>query len=338
LHPSSRYEVQTKEGVAAGRSQGGTFSNGSGSFRRAQVITAGASGLLGRVEVQTDTSAFSGFNILAVQNGLPTETVLGTAAYQFSAGGFASFTSFLPVTQGQQFALEPIASGLWFSKAPDGYAGGTSAFLNVNTGVTTFSATDDDYDFRTYVDGDLVFGPLALDQSFTAAGNVGGVISAPSGSIRRAQIVTAGVTGWLGRVEVQASAASFSGFNILAVRNGLPTGVVLGTAIYQSSADGFASFISSALVTQGQQFALEPIGVGSWRAGGPGDYAGGFSVVQNPGTDVFTPSDDDFGFRTFIAERLAVPEPATWAMMVMGFGLVGAGLRHRKAAAQPALG
>jgi hypothetical protein len=32
----------------------------------------------------------------------------------------------------------------------------------------------------------------------------------------------------------------------------------------------------------------------------------------------------------------AVPEPATWAMMILGFGLVGAGMRRRRTATQPA--
>ena len=29
---------------------------------------------------------------------------------------------------------------------------------------------------------------------------------------------------------------------------------------------------------------------------------------------------------------VAVPEPATWALMIMGFGLAGAGLRRRRTA------
>ena len=32
----------------------------------------------------------------------------------------------------------------------------------------------------------------------------------------------------------------------------------------------------------------------------------------------------------------AVPEPATWAMMIAGFGLAGAGLRRRRASLIPA--
>ncbi|MBY9061427.1 PEPxxWA-CTERM sorting domain-containing protein [Sphingomonas yunnanensis] len=32
----------------------------------------------------------------------------------------------------------------------------------------------------------------------------------------------------------------------------------------------------------------------------------------------------------------AVPEPSTWAMMVLGFGLAGAAIRRRRAAGAPA--
>jgi len=37
-------------------------------------------------------------------------------------------------------------------------------------------------------------------------------------------------------------------------------------------------------------------------------------------------------FSTFVAPESAVPEPATWAMMIMGFGTAGAMIRRRKAA------
>lgn len=36
------------------------------------------------------------------------------------------------------------------------------------------------------------------------------------------------------------------------------------------------------------------------------------------------------GFAQIISEVDAIPEPATWAMMILGFGLVGASLRRRR--------
>ena len=58
------------------------------------------------------------------------------------------------------------------------------------------------------------------------------------------------------------------------------------------------------------------------------------STVTGTGNDVFS-----FGFQNvpgfFGLDNLsltAVPEPSTWAMMIVGFGLVGAAARRRKSA------
>ena len=42
--------------------------------------------------------------------------------------------------------------------------------------------------------------------------------------------------------------------------------------------------------------------------------------------------DDSTGFRASLTSDGAVPEPATWALMIGGFGLAGAALRRRRAA------
>lgn len=74
-------------------------------------------------------------------------------------------------------------------------------------------------------------------------------------------------------------------------------------------------------------------------AGNQYDYAG---VV--PGTPIYTEARserpyirfraspdgvEDFDWRFTISTISAVPEPATWAMMIAGFGLAGAALRRR---------
>jgi PEP-CTERM motif len=68
--------------------------------------------------------------------------------------------------------------------------------------------------------------------------------------------------------------------------------------------------------------------------------------IYNPGPDPLSGSDDQYGFITFaqtcpgqeeectfsrdvIAAPGGVPEPASWAMMLAGFGLVGAAARRR---------
>lgn len=56
---------------------------------------------------------------------------------------------------------------------------------------------------------------------------------------------------------------------------------------------------------------------------------GGLIVTSPPhsGTLLFI-SDGNLGYQLFSAS--GVPEPATWAMMLMGFGLMGLGLRNRR--------
>lgn len=74
--------------------------------------------------------------------------------------------------------------------------------------------------------------------------------------------------------------------------------------------------------------------------------AGAFIQIYNPGADLNDPGDDQFDSITlaqtcpgqniacaFTREVLAapggVPEPAAWAMMLAGFGLVGSAMRRR---------
>lgn len=67
------------------------------------------------------------------------------------------------------------------------------------------------------------------------------------------------------------------------------------------------------------------------------NYAGGSAYFSNNGS-AYAAIPRDVGFRTYVDEVLApaVPEPATWAMMLLGFGAVGAKMRRRKAIASAA--
>ncbi|WP_309643094.1 FxDxF family PEP-CTERM protein [Phenylobacterium sp.] len=63
------------------------------------------------------------------------------------------------------------------------------------------------------------------------------------------------------------------------------------------------------------------------------------SYAVGPGSYSFTITGDGAagvpaGFGVRLDASSAVPEPATWAMMIAGFGLVGGALRQRKATAQ----
>ena len=58
------------------------------------------------------------------------------------------------------------------------------------------------------------------------------------------------------------------------------------------------------------------------------EYAGGELVYALNGVPDFTYQGDDLSFATYV-DTGAVPEPATWAMMVAGFAMAGFALRRR---------
>ncbi|HEY0651295.1 MAG TPA: PEPxxWA-CTERM sorting domain-containing protein [Phenylobacterium sp.] len=60
----------------------------------------------------------------------------------------------------------------------------------------------------------------------------------------------------------------------------------------------------------------------------PFAYAGGNAFING-----FTVERIDYGFRTYV-DTAAVPEPGTWALAILGFGLAGAALRRSQALAQ----
>ena len=62
-------------------------------------------------------------------------------------------------------------------------------------------------------------------------------------------------------------------------------------------------------------------------------YSGGYFLLSVP-SDVraFTPADFDVipDFVSFSAGTATVPEPASWALLITGFGLTGAAMRRRR--------
>ncbi|MBS0479153.1 MAG: PEP-CTERM sorting domain-containing protein [Proteobacteria bacterium] len=63
------------------------------------------------------------------------------------------------------------------------------------------------------------------------------------------------------------------------------------------------------------------------------DNATGFSKVWLVSASMLTPDrDDGFKLTSITVSTPAVPEPATWAMLIMGFGAIGATLRRRAVA------
>ncbi|QYE33639.1 PEPxxWA-CTERM sorting domain-containing protein (plasmid) [Polymorphobacter megasporae] len=92
-----------------------------------------------------------------------------------------------------------------------------------------------------------------------------------------------------------------------------------------------AGLLGWTLVTQAQVGTdiLPAIG----KATAPGFPVPGATTFNGPlgaGTYSLWLYDGDEGASySFNAVTAAVPEPATWAMMIIGFGVVGLGMRHR---------
>lgn len=76
-------------------------------------------------------------------------------------------------------------------------------------------------------------------------------------------------------------------------------------------------------------------GYANWRANNAGgliNYSGGQAYVFDlPGFPSPFQIGNEFAFRTYVDDLAsAVPEPATWAMMIVGFAGVGAALRRSR--------
>lgn len=110
-------------------------------------------------------------------------------------------------------------------------------------------------------------------------------------------------------------------------------GIHTGTYGYQSSSFGNATF---ALNANTLGFQLNNIASGF----GPTDFTVWF-IADNAGTATFSFLDlgnDNVGIVIDNLVLAAVPEPSTWAMLILGFGVIGAAARRRRAAGNPALG
>lgn len=57
--------------------------------------------------------------------------------------------------------------------------------------------------------------------------------------------------------------------------------------------------------------------------------AGSFGTVGTHSSQIF--GDEQFATLSVVNSSPSVPEPATWAMMIIGFGAVGGAMRRRKA-------
>lgn len=150
------------------------------------------------------------------------------------------------------------------------------------------------------------------------------------------------------RVEVfkggnPTAAGAFSSANLLGLvsrpfTTPQPPGVAYAMSFDFTSADIFAeagdkltfrmSVDPCATPTCVRRFTTYPNGSGGQTTNG---YAGG-GLFTKQGFGGITALNSDANFRTFMAP---VPEPSTWATLIVGLGAAGSVLRRRRAASRP---
>jgi PEP-CTERM motif len=187
-------------------------------------------------------------------------------------------------------------------------------------------------------------------------------VRAPSpANVFAGQSVTAGLAGRLSAIELQGLVAAqpdtVFGFTLFTgdiAAGGIPIGFITGLTPLAGSLQNTRLDVSvfGLDVTPGQIFSFS-IGIvsGPPNANGrliignfaglvpPGpptiqnfnNYAGGVRSAGVIGS-LFVPQlNGDLAFRTFVDTGVTgVPEPQSWAMMILGFGLVGGAMRRRR--------
>lgn len=172
------------------------------------------------------------------------------------------------------------------------------------------------------------------------------------------QTVTAGKTGTLSAIELQRISTSVSNgfFQLSLFNNDLAAGGALVGSVTTptvAGANGYVFDVSSLnyAVTAGQLFSFSigflgnipgqtaAVTIGTFAgASFPSPppilnynlYAGGQRYLSvNGGNYVFQPNGD-VTFRTYVTQAAAVPEPATWGLLIIGFGAIGLTLRARR--------
>ena len=125
----------------------------------------------------------------------------------------------------------------------------------------------------------------------------------------------------------------------IAPRTTFTTGLDLAAGTYYLVMDGPVGFNGAGYFLTGDD-TVTP----SLSATGGFSYGGVFTATTRGGVPLpaFAPAgafearQDDAQYGFFISGDLtapAVPEPSSWAMMIVGFGIVGAGVRRRRAVA-----
>lgn len=208
------------------------------------------------------------------------------------------------------------------------------------------------------IDQDAFIAPPGGQPSFGWVGSGTGSRLAPGATVPTrtilGQTVTAGQSGILTGIELQfvtvaeglqlrlyngdppANGGAFGGIYFSGTRSGL-NGVSFDLSNYGYVVQPGQRFSFDLLFDIGPN-ATTLIGIGTFEGAVPPapppitnyvNYGGGTAFNYRDQILVAIPFARDIAFRTFVnTAASAVPEPATWAMMLVGFGMVGVTIRR----------
>ena len=137
------------------------------------------------------------------------------------------------------------------------------------------------------------------------------------------------VSGYAGTSELIWEAANNGGYT-LGVPDTVNAGDLFWRQIVGVGFDGTTGISSGGYVLRtladwGDLLGGTVLGIGVGNGGCPGNCSNFSAFADN-----LTLNTDQATFSYDFQAAAAVPEPATWAMMIMGFGLVGASMRRRQ--------
>jgi PEP-CTERM motif len=207
------------------------------------------------------------------------------------------------------------------------------------------------------IDQDAFIAPPGGQPSFGWVGLTTGSRLPPSATVPTrtivGQTVTAGLSGTLTSIELQYS-PTLEGLQLRLYDGEPPTINGLGGVYFSGTRVG-ASGLSFDLsgygyaVQPGKRFSFDLlfqmgpnatafIGIGTFEGATPPapppiinyvNYSGGTAFNYRDDIPFALPLSRDIAFRTTVdVAAPAVPEPATWGMMLIGFGVVGASMRR----------
>jgi hypothetical protein len=172
-----------------------------------------------------------------------------------------------------------------------------------------------------------------------------------NGSVARAAFPSAGEIAFEAGSGAGTVSFVLTGYNTVDGRDGIDGGVdysdlftvTLNGATLYSGYFRLGGIGSTAVVANNGGFSVARTGGDVFNIGGTVTFSGGSAALANgvnrlrfsyatPNAQAF--GDESFGISSVVVTgntpSAAVPEPSTWALMLVGFGLAGTGLRSRR--------